>query len=235
MKRGATFALLVVVVGCSSNNGNVDAGSPDPDAQDNPDRRSVTTDGGPVCGPVDTSTYAPASYSPPSGRHQNKCSTQQMTDYVACITNADTTKCAQFTGAGASVPCSSCIESLSTDKAWGPLVSKDGGKTLDFNIPGCLDLVLGPGGCGKALDASYGCQEAACRMCNDTSSPTKPDCVGAALTASCKPYDDQFKTSCALDAANPDLAPCSPDDSITDPAQQQADFLMRIGLYFCGQ
>ena len=242
----ATVSSLVVVLsyGCSTPapvGGELDAGAdvqPDkvvvhpPDANHDGDSFPPPT----ACGPVDTTGYTPRAYSPPSGKHQNKCTTQNLTDYVSCITGADKTKCAQFGMGMAAATCGACIETQATDATWGPLVSPDG-KVLSFNVPGCLDLVVKNTQCGKSLDASYGCQDAACSACDTTTSPTFSTCVTSSLKKQCKTYGDTVTTACDAqfgDAAPAEISNCFPDNSIADPKAQQSVWIGRIATYFCG-
>lgn len=207
----------------AAQNGNDSGGNPDGNAN--------------ACGPADTTGFTPRTYAPPSGKHQNLCTPTQITDYVACIEQTDKTKCAQFEMGMSGAACSACIETQQTDAKWGPFVSPDG-QTLVFNTPGCLDLAVPNTQCGKALDASYGCQDAACGTCDSTTTPTYDSCVNSSLTKQCKTFGDTADTACAAqfgDAAPPEVNNCFPDSSIMDPAAQDADFVKRITTYFCGQ
>jgi hypothetical protein len=215
----------------------LDANVPIVDAStDKRDVQLPTPDGSGACGPIDTTGYTPRNYSPPSGKHQNKCTTQNLSDYVACISGADKTKCTQFGQGQSAATCGACIETQSSDATWGPLVSPDG-QTLDFNVPGCLDLVVPNTSCGKSLDASYGCQDAACSSCDTTTTPDFSTCVNASLGKQCKSYGDTVTTGCAAqfgDAAPSDVDSCFPDSTIKDPKAQQNDWILRIATYFCG-
>jgi hypothetical protein len=240
----ATVSSLVVVLsyGCSTPAPGGDP--PDANAPDvKPDKVPVhpPDDAGPdvvgsVCGPLDTTGYTPRAYSPPSGAHQKKCTTQNLADYVSCISGADKTKCAQFGMGMAAAACGACIETQATDASWGPLVSPDG-QHLSFNVPGCLDLVVPNTTCGKSLDASYGCQDASCNACDNTTTPNFSNCVQSSLKKQCKSYGDTVTTACAAqfgDAAPTDIKNCFPDPSIADPKAQQADWISHIATYFCG-
>jgi hypothetical protein len=197
---------------------------------------STNNEAGGTCGPVDTTGFKPRAYSPPSGKHQGKCTAQLITDYVACIEQTDKTKCNEFGQGQSGASCAACIETQATDSTWGPLVSPDG-QTLNFNTPGCLDLAVPNSTCGKSLDASYGCQDAACIACDNTTTPDYSTCVDSSLKKQCKTYGDAADTACAVqfgDAAPTEVDNCFPDPSISDPAAQDADFVKRITTYFCG-
>ncbi len=190
----------------------------------------------PACGPLDTTGYTPVDYWLPSGKHQNKCTTQNLADYVSCITGADKTKCAQFGQGQPAAACGGCIETPATGAPRGPLVSPDG-KNLNFNVSGCLDLVVPNTSCGKVLEASYGCQDAACGMCDDTTTPNFGACVTGSLKKVCKSYGDAVTPACAAqfgDAAPSDVAICSPDGTIVDAKARQTDWVKRMTTYFCG-
>ncbi len=244
---GVSSLVVAMSYGCSSTTtivDNGDTGIP-PQGDGGPIKKDTgigndtgpQPEGGPgVCGPLDTTSYMPRAYSPPSGAHQKKCTTLNLTDYVSCITKADKTKCAQFTMGMAAAACGSCIETQATDATWGPLVSPDG-KSLSFNVPGCLDLVVPATKCGKSLDASYGCQDASCSACDTTTTPNFSACVTSSLKKQCKTFGDIVTTECAKqfgDSAGPDINNCFPDNSIADAAKQQADWIGRIATYFCG-
>jgi hypothetical protein len=235
MSYGCTATVTTVTDGDAGSNG--DSGFKKDAAQNNNEAGNGNEAGGNQCGPADVSAFMPRAYSPPSGKHQGKCTTQNITDYVACIEQTDKTKCAQFGQGQPAEACGNCIETNQTDPAWGPFVSPDG-QNLAYNTPGCLDLAAPMTmGCGKALDASYGCQDAACGTCDANSTPTYDSCVSSALTKGCKTVGDAADKACAVqfgDSAPSDVSNCFPDPSISDPAAQDADFVKRITTFFCG-
>jgi hypothetical protein len=236
MSYGCSSTTTIVDTTDSGSNGTDSGVKPPKDSGSGNETGPGQDSGSGVCGPLDTTGYTPRAYSPPSGAHQKKCTTQNLTDYVACITGADKTKCAQFGMGMPAAMCGACIETQATDATWGPLVSPDG-KVLSFNVPGCLDLVVPNTQCGKSLDASYGCQDASCSACDNTTTPNFSNCVQSALKKQCKTYGDTVTTACAAqfgDAAPKDINNCFPDQSIADPKAQQADWISRIATYFCG-
>lgn len=243
---GVSSLVVAMSYGCSSTTTIIDTSDTGPGADTGPIKQKDTgagndanlgdTSTGGVCGPTDTTAYTPRAYSPPSGAHQMKCTTVNLTDYVACITKADKTKCAQFGMGMAAAACGSCIETQATDATWGPLVSPNG-TSLSFNVPGCLDLVVPKTQCGKSLDASYGCQDFACNTCDNTTTPNFSACVNSSLKKQCKTFGDGVTTDCAAqfgDAAPADINNCYPDTSITDAQMRSADWIKRIATYFCG-
>ncbi len=241
----ASVSAFVVAMsyGCSSTitatdsdgGPGADTGAKKDSAQNVPDTGGNDTSTS-ACGPADTTAYMPRAYSPPSGKHQGICTTPNIADYVLCIENTDKTKCAQFGQGGAAETCGNCIETNQTDPKWGPFVSPDG-QSLSYNTAGCLDLAVSNTQCGKSLDASYGCQDAACGTCDNTTTPTYDSCVTSSLSKSCKTYGATADKDCAAqfgDAAPAETSNCFPDPSIADPAAQDADFVKRIVTYFCG-
>ncbi len=240
----ASVSALVVAMsyGCSSttvtdtdSGVGVDAGTKKDSAQNTPD-----TSGGDTstiaCGPLDTTAFKPRAYSPPSGKHQGLCTTLNISDYVLCLEGTDKTKCAQFNLGQPAEKCGNCVETNQTDPTWGPFVSPDA-MTLAYNTAGCLDLAVPTAQCGKALDASYGCQDAACSTCDTMSSPTYDTCVTSSLKKTCKTWGDGADMACVTqfgDAAPAEASNCFPDASITNPQAQDADLVKRIVTYFCG-
>lgn len=198
-----------------------------------------------VCGPVDVSGYQPQPLVPPNPPHQNKCTSQQVSDYAQCQGAKQTSLCQQFADGQSGQTCRQCIETQSTDPRWGVIVFA--GSNGTFNIEGCVDDALdqvaqekasgGAGSCGDLLFASYGCQEAACGACQGSDFDA---CVASALAGSCKSYDTPVESStgaCSAlfgDAAPADSNACFPDTTITDSTQQQVDWLTRIVGYMCG-
>ncbi len=243
---GVSSLVVAMSYGCSSTVTiiDTDSGTTNPDGSIIKKDSAPPGEGGPgqdsappgACGPVDTTAFSARPYSPPSGKHQALCTTPNLTDYVSCITGVDKTKCAQFGGTGAAAGCGKCIETGATDAKWGPLVSPDG-KVLNFNVPGCLDLVVPGNKCGASLDASYGCQDFSCSACDKTTTPDFSGCVNAALKKQCKTYGDTVTKECAAqfgDSAPADINNCFPDSTIADPKAQQSDWIKRIATYFCG-
>lgn len=228
---------------CSSPTSTVDAGS---DAHFDVTQGSdaAVGDAG-TCGPVDVSGYQPAPLTPPNPPHQNKCTPQQVGDYAECQGASDTTLCQQFADGQSGQACRQCIETQSTDPRWGVIVFT--GSTGSYDIEGCVDDALGQlaqekasggtGSCGDLLFASYGCQDAACDACKGSDFDA---CVNSAIAGVCKAFDAPVESSTGVcgalfgDAASSEAASCFPDTSITDPKQQEVDWLTRIVGYMCG-
>lgn len=199
-----------------------------------------------ACGPVDVSSYQPEPLTPPNPPHQNKCTTQQISDYAQCQGANVSSLCQQFADGKPGQTCRQCVETQTTDPRWGVIVFS--GTTAGvFNIEGCVDDALGQvgqekasggsGSCGDLLFASYGCQDAACDACKGADFDA---CIASVVAGGCKAYDTPVESTsgpCSAllaDAEPPAVASCYPDTSITDPTQQEVDWLQRIVGYMCG-
>ena len=245
MKRRAL--LVLALIACSGG----DKGPPDssaPDARyDVAHEDDASTNDAPtgMCGPVDVTGFQPTALVPPNPPHQNKCTSQQTSDYAQCQAAKVTSLCKQFADGQSGQACRQCIETQSTDQRWGVIVFQ--GTSGTINVEGCVDDALaqtskekengGTGSCGDLLHASYGCQTEACAAC---SSDELGACVNEAVSGGCKSYDQAVQSGtgpCSKllsDAAPPAVAACFPDDSISDPTQRDVDWLTRIVGYMCG-
>jgi hypothetical protein len=213
----------------------------------------------PCGGPVDVSDYVPEQMTPPHPPHLGKCSPTQVEDYAECQGAKVTSLCGQFAPGQPGYDCGTCVESQKyapdggPAESWGVVVFN--GSSAAFNVEGCVDDALGqvatekanggPGSCGDALHASYGCQDVACASCTDsvvdfdqcTSLSQRPG-DDASAPGGCKPYDDAVQEAgpCASvtgDAVPADVQACFPDASLSDPARE-VDWLKRIVQYMCG-
>jgi hypothetical protein len=241
----ATALVVVAAAACSSDDSVGTDGGPDATYDVAPGKDVVVGDAQ-ACGPVDVSGYQATPLTPPNPPHQNKCTTQQVSDYAQCQGAGVTSLCQQFADGQPGQTCRQCIETQTTDPRWGVIVFSGSNKGV-FNIEGCVDDALdqvtdekangGTGSCGDLLFASYGCQQAACGACTGTDFDA---CTSAAVAGGCKPYDTPVESDtgpCAAllgDAAPGDSASCFPDPTITDTTQQEVDWLNRIVGYMCG-
>jgi hypothetical protein len=238
---------LVTVAAC---NGGTDKYGTDAGADARADvtfEYDTSVDGpGGVCGPIDVTGYQPTTLVPPNPPHQNKCTSQETSDYAQCQAAKDTALCKQFADGQSGQACRQCIETQSTDPRWGVIVFF-GTTSGTINVEGCVDDALaqtskekaggGTGSCGDLLHASYGCQDQACAACSGDDAVT---CIGEAVSGGCKSYDQAVESQtgpCSAllsDAAPPAAAACFADETITDPTQREADWLTRIVGYMCG-
>ena len=237
---------LVTVAACS---GGADKYSLDGGADAHADvtyEPDAAIDAPGVCGPVDVTGFQPTALVQPNPPHQNKCTSQQTSDYAQCQAAKVTSLCKQFADGQSGQACRQCIETQSADPRWGVIVFQ-GTTSGTINVEGCVDDALsqttkekgsgGAGSCGDLLHASYGCQDEACAACSGDALTT---CVDEAVSGGCKSYDQAVQSStgaCSAllgDAAPPAAAACFPDDSITDPTQRGVDWLTRIVGYMCG-
>jgi hypothetical protein len=241
------LAAAFILCACSSDDGGSDASN---DATKKPDAHFDATsdvDIDAACGPLDVSTFQPTTLVPPNPPHAGACSTQQVGDYAQCQGAGDTSLCQQFADGQSGQTCRMCIETQTTDSKWGVIVFAGSGDGV-FNIEGCVDDALsettlekasgGAGSCGDLLHASYGCQDAACTACGTGDAFT--DCVSSARAGQCKAYDTAVEATtgpCAAllgDAAPADASDCFPNPALTDPTQQEVDWLTRMVGYMCG-
>jgi hypothetical protein len=244
LKRRAL--LVVALVACSgADKGTPDSGSIDAH-YDVEHEDGATSDAPSVCGPVDVTGFQPTALVPPNAPHQNKCTSQQTSDYAQCQAGKVTALCSQFADGQSGQACRQCVETQATDQRWGVIVFQ-GTKSGTINVEGCVDDALaqtskekengGTGSCGDLLHASYGCQDAACAAC---SSDELEACTSDAVSSGCKSYDQAVQSStgpCSAllsDAAPPAIEACFPDDSISDTTQRGVDWLTRIVGYMCG-
>lgn len=199
-----------------------------------------------ACGPVSVSSYQPTTMMPPNPPHAGACTQQQTSDYAQCQAEQDTTLCQQFADGQSGQGCRACIETQTTDPTWGVIVFQ-GSNNGTFNIEGCVDDALGDtslekasggsGSCGDLLHASYGCQKAACAACTGDA---LDECADEARQGGCSAYDTAVESTtgaCALllgDAAPDDASACFPNTSISDPTQQELDWIVRMVGYMCG-
>lgn len=198
------------------------------------------------CGPLDVTSFQPTTMMPPNAPHAGKCTTQQVSDYAQCQGAKQTALCQQFADGQSGQSCRMCVETQTTDPKWGVIVFEGAGNGV-FNTEGCVDDALadttleksngGAGSCGDLLHASYGCQDAACGSCAGGDFST---CTTSALASGCKAYGTAVESTtgpCAAilgDAAPSAVLACFPDDTITDPTQQEVDWLTRMVGYMCG-
>jgi len=241
--RRALFTIALVACG------SADKGPPDAAIDAHADvkyENDAAADAPTMCGPVDVTGYLPTPLVPPNPPHQNKCTSQQTSDYAQCQAAKVTSLCKQFADGQSGQACRQCIETQSTDQRWGVIVFQ-GTTSGTINVEGCVDDALGQtskekenggtGSCGDLLHASYGCQDQACAAC---SSDDAQSCLDEALTGGCKSYDQAVESAtgpCSAllsDAAPPASAACFADDSISDPTQRGVDWLTRIVGYMCG-
>lgn len=247
MLRCIAAVSFVCVTSCGASTHESDAGDASKDGFVPSDAGfDVSNDGPGICGPVDVTGYVPTPLVPPNPPHQNKCTTQQASDYAQCQGAKVTSLCKQFADGQPGQTCRQCIETQTTDPRWGVIVFK-GTTSGVVNVEGCVDDALaqvskekengGTGSCGDLLHASYGCQTDACAAC---SSDEVQACVDEAASGGCKSYDQAVQSSTGpcnalfADAAPPAASACFPDDSISDPTQRDVDWLTRIVGYMCG-
>jgi len=202
--------------------------------------------GGPATVRVRRLGFQPTTLVPPNAPHQNKCTSQQTSDYAQCQAAKNTSLCKQFADGQSGQACRQCIETQASDQRWGVIVFQ-GTTSGTINVEGCVDDALGQtskekenggtGSCGDLLHASYGCQDQACAACSGDDAQS---CIDDAVSGGCKSYDQAVQSGtgpCSAllgDAAPAAASACFPDDTISDPTQRDVDWLTRIVGYMCG-
>lgn len=248
MRRWLAPVLLACAAACSASTHEPDDASASKDGFVPSDASfDATSDAPAMCGPVDVTGFQPTALVQPNPPQQNKCTSQQTSDYAQCQAAKVTSLCKQFADGQTGQACRQCIETQSTDQRWGVIVFQ-GTMSGTINVEGCVDDALnqvskekesgGTGSCGDLLHASYGCLDEACAACANDDDDVS--CVNDAVASGCKSYDQAVESTtgpCGAllsDAAPPSVAACFANDTITDPTQREVDWLTRIVGYMCG-
>jgi hypothetical protein len=199
----------------------------------------VEIDGTPACdqgvcpSPASVAGFTP-SWIPPTGAHQNLCTTAMLDAYYAdCLDTDDTTMpgdCSAFGVDPAEQACEACLTSSFTDPTWGPLVA--GVADVETNTSGCIAL-LDPGAipCAQALQAADECEHAACDQVCAGGDPSGFDswvtCSSASNSCGCAPYFAATDCVKALAGAQSPAAPCL-------VGQTFQDLYYSVAAVFCG-
>jgi hypothetical protein len=250
--RALTFVVFVlpVLAACPSSgasDGGTDA------ALDAP--LACQADAGPVldAGDAGDAGQQIQDMNPTQPPYQNACSAQQIADYAQCQGAKNTDLCKQFMAGATGEACGKCIETpFEIDggtAVWGVIVFN--GSTAFTNVEGCVNDALGTFDCGNSMHHLYQCEESVCGGCTgsdfgncelessmdpnycrsfaDAVNPCElePPDAGCVQTSPCAPILGDAGIPCP--ASN-----CFPDASITDPTQQQVEWLQRIVTYMCG-
>ncbi len=243
--RALLALTFVALLACSSGTVNLDAGADaHADIYVPPLPGDTGADAPTQCGNVDVSGYQPTTMQPPNAPHAGKCTSQQASDYAQCQGAKNNNLCGQFADGMPGQTCRQCVETQSTDTRWGVLVFT--GSNGVFNTEGCVDDVLadvalekangGAGSCGDLLSALYGCEDYECNACTGSAYDS---CV--ASISQCNAFEtpvDSATGPCAVlfgDAAPSDVHACFPNPQISDPTQQEVDWIDRMVTYMCGQ
>jgi len=189
------------------------------------------------CGGTDTSSFTPSwqsTYQTPTAFGQNRCTQQQMYDYLAhCawVGASDPSTCATKTNQPNSLDCFTCLAPGTTTA--GPFrTPKDAcGEAPSFNIGGCIENALGSS-CASAWMSANQCAEVACSECTfcgggeDVPDYIHP-CIQAGGNSGC---DNLFQAaSCALGSTSPTVKTCL---KMVAPTSNN-DYLAFASL-FCG-
>ena len=189
---------------------------------------------GPACEICDVTGYTPAPMAAPLVE-KAACTSSEIASFAsACLAASATPQGCQAWQADAGA-CASCVLTMQTASAWGPLVCSASG--CSPNLGGCVDLELGTvadektsggtGSCGDYLEAAAGCEEASCLDCQPSDLAA---CEQSTALQACKTYVDAASSAApcaplATDAAPPGTSRCAP--------QSDADYAAFLDV-FCG-
>lgn len=238
--------------GCSSSPAKTDGGDTGVTQKDgsktdtgtgNETGTTTCPSGSPACEVCDVSGFTPAPQVTPIGPKANKCPAADIQAFeTACLATAATsTTCQawQTSEQTSNQTCLSCVFTLQTGSAWGPLVCDSNGCKL--NIPGCLDLALGQqaqenatstGSCGDYLSASYGCQDQACSGCTVTSDFDA--CAQDAVANECKSFADAFQNATPCAALAGDTPPANVSNCFPAGSSYTDQEFLNFTAFFCG-
>ncbi|MDP9149255.1 MAG: hypothetical protein M3O36_04845 [Myxococcota bacterium] len=231
----AVLGVGSVATGCSSSSGGT-PGTPEAGSQEAAVREAAATSGSsapdvfvPLGCPVPDALngYALPAYVP-AKRAPTACSKQDILDYsAACITSMQAPKdCPVYRQTHAT--CAGCLESASTDPAWGPLVFWPNGQT-ELNTSGCLELLSSGTACATKVQAIDQCSHAACDVTCAQAPPYYMDvCTKSAYSGPCMMYASASVCEVADAAGTPEaLCQVLAGGSLSAQVQQ-------VAPYFCG-
>jgi hypothetical protein len=223
------FAMMSIAACSGDNNQNGDAGDSstvqDVKSEKKPIESGPPVEAGPTCSPSDVN-QADLTWTPPRAINPTGCSDAQIAGYYAACLNGGS-GCSTFEGAANNTACVKCINSLSTDSAYGPLIAVPN-NVVYANIGGCIALTTGDvssTGCGaKAWEASE-CEDKACSdNCAGAQFADYQKCTNAAASGTCA---NEVKAECDLSDAG-SVAACNLNASTFQ------DLYTAITTVFCG-
>jgi len=170
-----------------------------------------------VCPPASTTTYQPAAYVPAVG-HQGVCTPADIAAWItACGDSGTMATCAPWQEANlgtSGTPCGNCIDAPNGN---GAVWYGAGGTS---NVAGCIQILDSAHGaaCGAALDASLGCQYAACKNCPGTGPTDYGDCEIVAISSGggCTSLNVAEESACSASGSFYDT--CQPGGQGSDEA-----------------
>jgi hypothetical protein len=238
----ASLVSAALVYGCSSSSGagGRDGGSDGstldvraeahPPPADDFDSGDASTSTCPT--PADIASWTPPALVPPK-TSPGACSASEFAGYDAACLNAisaSTGACDAFQLSN--VACVDCINSSSTDAAWGPLVSWAG--VSEINTGGCLQLMApSDSACAFAEQNAQACRHIACdAVCPVTQSNTGSftlweECATAADADACASFVARSMCLATDDAAAGTI--CDANSSATFEG-----LFLQIAPLFCG-
>jgi hypothetical protein len=244
-KRGVGFgvsALLLsgacwaVVVACGSDDERTgftpDDAATDVTTQPTLDGTFGMNDSGGGCQPV--APTKPLATKPTKQFAPSSCTATQVAGYVKDCLQSDGNVCDAYKTANAA--CVACVESVSSDASWGPIVFYENRQYYDYNYGGCIANVtndFSATGCGAAETRYLECRHAACVTCLPPGFPRdyKPfyECQNKSATDTlCATELSDVRTSCAAYFAG------SPMDACQAGGLSSDDYLRKLITGFCG-
>jgi hypothetical protein len=208
----------------------IDGAFPDVGTLDGSDGALPACDQGVCPSPASVSGFAPT-WKPPTGAHQNACTTALIDEYYTdCLAEGGTQDCSAFDTDAAHEACQSCLVSNFTDPQWAALVYGEG--EIETNTSGCIAL-LDPAAidCAMAVQAEDQCQHAACdAICGAGNASGFDDwvtCSAAANGCDCGSWFQGADCVKSLAGAQNPAAPCL-------VGQTFQDYYYSVAAVFCG-
>ena len=207
-----------------------DASTGDATANEDGGNTSIGEDDAGACAPtMPTERAAPKSIAP---FQPGACTTEELSSYISECLKSDGDKCAAYKSASAT--CAACIETKSTDDAWGPIVFYEGRTYYDYDQGGCIANVTGDlsaEGCGAAQTAYLECRHAACNACITNAFDLSPfyECeTGLAVDKTCATEKGHVQVACQAYFAS------SPKDACQAAGLSSDAYILQLITAWCG-
>lgn len=189
--------------------------------------------GSTVCAPYMPDPGLVPAYIPATGGHQNKCTSQQISElWTACLNTSSTAASCEDFG-NANTACYDCVGHSSARNVdqYGPIVGYRIGASKHstvVNTPGCIEL-MGDKECAAGTQAAVECEEAACAPSCDYTNQTEFDAYIKCLEDARKGVCGGLKT--AADTCANALPQATKDACIGSTLQEG---YTKVATLFCG-
>jgi uncharacterized membrane protein len=116
------------------------------------------------------------------------CTEKELSDLVTFVDGNANATYADWKKSVTNTTCASCIFGKDSDAKWEPLLEDMTGELVELDVGGCIDVVTGNDGCGKAYQNWFDCRFDACNDCASGDTAALQACLAAASKAgaSCK-------------------------------------------------